>query len=85
MNIMITCKKTTELIEKRNVEKLTFNETLKLQLHKLICKACRIYEKQSLLIDKSIQKFSKRDGVPSIKLSSDVKSKILDQINKISF
>jgi len=45
--LMISCKKACELIEKKNADKLSFFELLRLRTHTLICYACRLYEKQS--------------------------------------
>ena len=48
---MYSCKKATEMVEKKNVVGLNFSENLKLKLHLSICKACKSYQKQSVLID----------------------------------
>lgn len=55
MNILLlSCLKATELIEKKLHFKLSFTERLQLSMHKIVCEACSNYEKQSILIEKSI-------------------------------
>ena len=57
MNILIlSCLKATELIEKKLHFKLSFKEKLQLKMHKMMCDACRLYEKQSALLEKGIEK-----------------------------
>ena len=55
MNILLlSCLKATELIEKKLHFKLSFTESLQLSMHKMVCEACSNYEKQNILIEKSI-------------------------------
>lgn len=57
MNILIlSCLKATELIEKKLHFKLSYKEKLQLKVHKMMCDACRLYEKQSALLEKAIEK-----------------------------
>jgi hypothetical protein len=57
MNILfLSCLKATELIEKKLHFKLSFKEKLQLKVHKTMCDACRLYEKQSGLLEKGIEK-----------------------------
>jgi len=57
MNMLIlSCLKATELIEKKLHFKLSFKEKLQLKMHKMMCDACRLYEKQSALLEKGIEK-----------------------------
>jgi len=52
--LFLSCLKASELIEKKLHFKLTFREKIQLRIHKSMCDACRIYEKQSTLIEKGI-------------------------------
>ena len=54
--LFLSCLKATELIEKKLHIQLNFKQKLQLKLHKSMCKACRLYGKQSKLIDESIKK-----------------------------
>lgn len=49
-----SCKKASEMVEKRNLFGLSFIERIKLKMHLSVCNACKSYEKQSHLIDKVI-------------------------------
>ncbi len=52
--LFLSCLKATEIIEKKLHFKLSFKEKLQLKVHKMMCDACTNYEKQNLLIDKSL-------------------------------
>ncbi len=54
--LFLSCLKATELIEKKLQFNLSFRERLQLKVHKMMCKACTNYEKQSSLIDQGISK-----------------------------
>jgi len=63
--LFLSCLKATELIEKKFHFKLSFKEKLQLKGHKMMCKACSNYEKQSKIIDNGIAKsLYKRDITP---------------------
>ena len=82
MNIlMLSCKKATELIEKRLVTKLSAIEKIQLKMHTAVCSQCSTYEKQSDIIEKSIAKIHKPTQ-ESLKLSSEKKDQILKQFEK---
>lgn len=49
--MMLSCKKATELIEKRQVKPLNAIEKIQLDAHLSMCKACQAYEDQSVQID----------------------------------
>ena len=53
---MLSCKKATELIEKKLHTNLSGRERLQLRLHKTICDACTLYEKQVVFLDKALKK-----------------------------
>ncbi|MBK7625596.1 MAG: hypothetical protein IPJ16_00085 [Bacteroidales bacterium] len=52
--LFLSCLKATELIEKKLHFKLTFTEKLQLKVHKAMCDACTMYEKQSNILDKAL-------------------------------
>lgn len=74
---MLSCKKATELIEKKSLLKLSFKENLQLQLHKSMCNACTAYEKQSKIIDELFYKhFNNNDAETSATIQNeDLKKK----------
>ena len=48
---MLSCKKATELIEKKLLVDISFKEKIQLGMHKSMCEACTAYEKQSRKMD----------------------------------
>jgi len=52
--LFLSCLKASELVEKKMHFKLSFTEKMQLKLHKSMCGACRVYEKQSNFIEKGI-------------------------------
>jgi hypothetical protein len=52
--LFLSCVKATEMLEKKIHFKLSFSERLQLKMHISLCEACAKYEKQSILIDKTI-------------------------------
>ncbi|MBN1985163.1 MAG: hypothetical protein JW761_02605 [Prolixibacteraceae bacterium] len=50
----LSCLKATELIEKKFHFKLSFTEKVQLEMHKMMCDACKTYEKQSGIIEKGL-------------------------------
>jgi|GEM_PF-147792 len=49
--IAYNCRKATFLIEKKQIDTITTREKLELKIHLAGCAVCRIYEKQSIIID----------------------------------
>ena len=84
MNIFIlSCKRTTELIEKRDVEALSLIEKLQLSLHVSMCKACKSYEKKSQIIEQAVSQWIKnKKTIENSELSGNVKTSIIKEIRK---
>ncbi|MDZ4845109.1 MAG: hypothetical protein SH857_06115 [Chitinophagales bacterium] len=79
---MISCKKAGELIEKKNAEKLSLPESFQLRLHSAMCDICRLYEKQSKLINNLLKKGLKEKSEPFSDTDVQrIKKKILNQNN----
>lgn len=53
--LFLSCLKASELIEKKMHIRLSFTERMQLKAHKMMCKACTMYEKQSIIIEKGIE------------------------------
>ena len=83
---MLSCRKATELIEKKLLTNLSFREKTQLKLHKSFCDACTAYEKQSKLIDKLLCKHIHKedDDIKSdaIVENEELKKRILEKIEK---
>lgn len=55
MNILfLSCYKATELIEKKLNFRLSAKERMKLKMHKMMCSACTLYEKQSTFLEQGL-------------------------------
>ena len=52
--MFLSCLKATELIEKKLLFKLSLSEKIRLKMHKMMCDACTLYEKQTNILDKAI-------------------------------
>jgi hypothetical protein len=82
MNIlMLSCKKATELIEKKWVVKLSPIEKIQLTVHTSVCNACKTYEKQSEIIEKSIEQLQLQKN-KSTQLPTEKKEQIIKQLEK---
>ncbi len=80
--LMLSCKKATFLIEKRFLTDLSLKEILQLNMHTSMCRACLRYKKQSLIIDKLLQKhiqISDPGTAPLIK-NEPLKEKIINSL-----
>ena len=82
--IMLSCKKATELIEKKLLTKLSFREKVQLKMHKSLCDACTAYEKQSNLMEELLSKHihneddgNKNNGVVE---NEELKKRIIEKI-----
>ena len=79
--LMLSCKRATLLIEKKQVAGLTLVESVRLSMHMSMCSACKSYEHQShtieKLLDVLISKKINEKGLPETR-----KAKILEALNK---
>ena len=81
MNILfLSCLKASEMIEKKLHFKLSITEKLQLSMHKTMCSACSLYEKQSELLEKGISESLKHNH-PHVS-TEHLKEKILNDIIK---
>lgn len=80
--LFLTCKRATELIERKQEIKLSFKNGMQLKLHLMMCKACTAYYAQSLLINKTLKKyFQKDDGQnETIIRNEKLKERIISKI-----
>lgn len=81
--LMLSCRKATELVEKKLDNKLNIIEKMQLYLHTRMCGACRLYEKQSKFIDEVLKRYL-NGSLPiineEITLSDKIKEKIIRNI-----
>lgn len=60
--LFLSCLKATELIEKKLLFRLSLSEKIRLEMHKAMCDACSLYEKQSSTIDKALSSSETKEG-----------------------
>jgi hypothetical protein len=53
--LFLSCLKSSELIEKKLHFRLSFRERMQLKIHKMMCDACTMYEKQSIILEKGVE------------------------------
>jgi uncharacterized protein CbrC (UPF0167 family) len=82
--LMLSCKKATELIEKKLLVKLSFKEKIQLEMHKSICNACTAYEKQSKKMDELFHNhFQNIDATqPEATINEGIKKRIIDTLSE---
>jgi anti-sigma factor ChrR (cupin superfamily) len=78
--MMLSCKKATELIEKKLSRQLSAGERVQLSVHTSMCKACSNYEKQQTVIDEQL----KKQGTTTSETqdTSDLQQRILQQMKR---
>ncbi len=76
--LMLSCRKATELMEKRLLVGLSLREKMQLGMHKSMCDACTAYEKQSKLLDIFLHKHIHSPNEESIPLleNNELKERI---------
>ena len=84
--VILSCRKVTELMEKKYSFKLTAIERVQLFMHTSMCDGCRNYFEQSEFMDKTLKEHS-LPGIHSktiIKksLPSHVKEKIIKELER---
>ena len=76
---MLSCKKATELIEKKSVLPLSLKEKIQLYMHKSMCDACTSYEKQSKKIDELLHNHTHSEHGQAIH-NNELKEKIISKL-----
>lgn len=76
--LFLSCLKATELIEKNFHVKLSITEKLQLKMHKMMCKACTNYKKQSTLIENGLKMpiSEPEDKVDFVEFKSQISEKL---------
>ena len=80
MKMMISCEKATYLVDKKQYTHLHLKEKLDLEFHLMTCKFCKLYQVESLLINKELTKVFKLDGKEAT-LTEEQKARIQEKIN----
>ncbi len=77
--VSISCCKASELVEKKNLSSLSVFEIIQLKVHEIICKGCKAYEKQSMLLEEGAKRILEKNN-KSHKLSKETKEEIISKI-----
>ena len=81
--LLLSCSKATELMEKKFHFKLSATEKIQLELHKLMCDACKRYEKQSEIIEEGIKSEIESHNSKTELDTEALKTKIKEKLEKV--
>ena len=79
--MMLSCKKATELVEKKTVLGLSWSENIQLKMHLTMCSVSRKSESQSRIIDFFLEQINSKNPLNKM-LPKEVKDKIITEIEK---
>jgi hypothetical protein len=84
--IIYNCKQATFLIDKKAIKPLNLRERIELRIHLYGCSFCRLYKKQSRMINEMVQELFRSSMKADIKLDDDFKkvlqNRIEEELNK---
>lgn len=85
MKILLnSCKKTSELIDKKAIVPLSLKEIIQLKIHKSMCSTCKAYNQQSKMIDKIISSWFGQGTVNAkVTFPEEKKAKIMAEISRL--
>jgi len=78
--IQYNCRQATYLIEKRQITRLSFREAIELRIHLAGCTMCKLYKKQSLIINNMVQQLFHDSMKKELHLDDDFKKELQDKI-----
>ena len=78
--IAYNCRKATFLIEKQQISNITIREKIELKIHLAGCSVCKLFQQQSILINKMLSKHF-ADQYKDVVLDRDFKDKLQQKIN----
>jgi hypothetical protein len=76
------CEKATFMIEKKKLEAISFKENLELKIHLAGCDVCRIYQRQSKIIDKVAFTIFNESADKELKLDEEYKNELQQTIDE---
>ena len=78
--IIYNCKKATFLIDKKMIGHITFREHIELRIHLFGCSVCKLYGKQSRMINDMVQQLFRSSQPEQITLDDKFKKELQDRI-----
>ncbi|MDQ2864288.1 MAG: hypothetical protein M3R50_11700 [Bacteroidota bacterium] len=76
------CEKATFMIEKKKFGALSFTENIELKIHLVGCEMCRIYQRQSGIIDKVAFTIYNKSADEELKLDEQYKKELQESIDE---
>ncbi len=83
--IAYNCRQATYLIEKQQISSITLKEKIELKIHLMGCSICKLFQQQSMLINKMASKhFADQHKHISLdtQFKEDLQQKINDRLHK---
>ena len=75
--LFLSCLKATELLEKKLYFPLSIREKMQLSMHKSMCKACTLYDNQSIMIDNILKNYQfKHEDIDIEKVKTTIKQNL---------
>ncbi|QNK61500.1 hypothetical protein H7F33_13115 [Pedobacter sp. PAMC26386] len=81
-NIIYNCRKATFLIEKKQLTVLTLREKVELRIHLTGCSICRLFQKQSIGINRMVHELFHSAQHKELKLDENYKKKLQERIEE---
>ena len=84
--LMLSCRKATELMDKKLHGHLRPVEKVQLFLHTRMCDGCRLYQTQIKMLDRILKKQAQEPNEtnpPEKSLPTEIKSKIINELKKM--
>jgi hypothetical protein len=80
--IIYNCKQATYLIEKKSAGKITFRESIELRIHLYGCGFCRLFSKQSKMINEMVKELFRSSMQSNPKLDDNFKKELQEKIEE---
>ena len=78
--IQYNCKQATFLIEKKLLSRITFREHIELRIHLMGCSVCKLYGKQTRVINDMVQQLFKSSQRGEARLDDNFKMELQERI-----
>lgn len=80
--IAYNCRRATLLIERKQIVGLSAREKLELKIHLAGCNVCKIFERQSILINRMVHGLFHSTQANELKLDEKYKKQLQERIEK---
>ena len=81
--IVLTCQEATLLMVKKQENAATLKEKIQMHLHLLFCAICRLFFKQTNMLDKHFHDISSNDELlPEVKMDEQKKAELQNKLSE---